>query len=601
MHFTGSEDEDDESDANRARQRRQAKKAEQAQDGQIGMSELDKLFSKLGPVQPNPPPNPDGALQSSDAKSANIILEYLNGGGAQAKANTVETVDASKLNGKELLATLFASVSGSNASGVSIPPPPQSQMTGFRFPQQSVPAALAQAQETRHMFMDPEILSPKPSAAALPQILSASTLHNLMGLPTDSSRSPSRASTSASSQAQSPYSSRAKNGNKYSPSSSGAHRSKERGYIADRGEDDGGISEASTGIESDGQAGVIFGPPLNRGSAPHSLVSRPSFLNVTSSGGSNAGALKGDATPRARSERLESSLSASPPQAAHSQSRQQRPTAGSQALSEQSIMTIVEGSMRKAPTKQSQHKESAPAQTSFRSGADFWPHEESAKSTASAHRVEVPEQRDSGEVVELDFSEISVLNDPKALEARANGSVAGSRGKDRQTTKVAKGKTTGLTSVSKVNGKGTHQESTAGQSSSENDRRSRNTDTKKVDSGSSSIVGKSNGSVAATSTASSSTPSALASPSMQSAKIKAPILVNPQTAEGVLMGEVMQSVSKMREGPALEKNAFIREVLTLIHVSGFISQEYYQLTLLLQTDKGFTDKLYQSYLSQCSH
>ncbi|KLO16135.1 hypothetical protein SCHPADRAFT_926769 [Schizopora paradoxa] len=566
MHFTASEGEDDESDDDRARQRRQVRKAEQAQDSQIGMSELDKLFSKLGPVQSNPPPNPDASLPSSEANATNIILDYLNGSGAQVKATPVETVETSKLKGKELLATMFASVTGSSsASSASIQPQQQVQMTGFRFPQQSVPAGFTQAQETRHMFMDPEILSPKPSAAALPQILSASTLHNLMGLPTDSSRSPSRTSTSASSQAQSPYSSRAKNGNKYSPSSSGAHRSKERGYIADRGEDDGGISEASTGIESDGQAGVIFGPPLNRGSAPHSLVSRPSFLNVTSSGGSNAGALKGDATPRARSERLESSLSASPPQAPHSQLRQQRPTAGSQALSEQSIMTVVESSMRKGPAKPPQHRESAPGQTPFRSGADFWPHDESARSNATVRRTEVAEEQDPGEVVELDFSEISVLNDPRALEARVNVAVAGSRVKDRQTIKTAKGKATMATSTSNANGKAIHPDSVAGQSSSENDRRSRKTDTKKVDSSSSIIVGKSNGSVATTSTASSSTPSALASPSTQNAKIKVPTLVSPQTAEGVLMGEVMQSVSKLREGPTLEKNAFIREVLTLIH------------------------------------
>lgn len=577
MNFTASEGEDDEPENDRARQRRQGKKPEQAPEGPIGMTELDKLFAKLGPVQPNPSSNTDASLPASESKPVNLILDYLNAGSTQAKASPI---DPAKLTGKELLDTIFASVAVSdNTSSPPVQSQQQTLMTGFRFPQPPAPTNnFTQAQETRHMFMDPEILSPKPSAAALPQILSASTLHNLMGIPTDSSRSPSRASTSASSQAQSPYGTRTKNGNKYSPSSSGAHRSKERGYIADRGEDDGGVSEASTGIESDGQAGVIFGPPLNRGSAPHTLVSRASFLSVTSSGGTNTGALKGDATPRARSERLDSSLPASPPQPSHSQLRQQRPAAGSQALSEQSIMTVVEGSMRKAP-KQLQHRESAPAQTSFRSGADFWPHEESARSQANAQRPEVVEQQDSGDVVELDFSEISVLNDPKALEARATGTAVASRGKERQTNKPVKSKPVTVTSASKVNGKGAHQDSATGHSSSESDRRSRNKGTKKVDSGSSSSIAKPNGSLATSSAASSSTPSALASPSVQSTKIKVPALVTPQSAEDMLMGEVMRSDSGMREGPALEKNAFIREILTLIHVSGVFPRDCSQLTL----------------------
>jgi len=497
------------------------------------------------------------------------------------KAASTETV---KLTGKALLDSMFASVAASDStSNVPVQSQQQTPMASFRFPQSLAPTNLTRAQDSRHMFMDPEILSPKPSAAALPQILSASTLHSLMGIPTDSSRSPSRTSTSTSSQAQSPYGSRTKNGNTYSPSSSGAHRSRERGYIADRGEDDGGVSEASTGIESDGQAGVIFGPPLNRGSVPHSLVSRSSFLSVTSSGGTSAGALKGDATPRARSERLDSSLPSSPPQMSHSQSRQQRPT-GSQALSEQSIMTVVEGSTRKVP-KQSQPKE--PAQTPFRSGAEFWPHDET-KSQANARRAEFVEQQDAGDVVELDFSEISVLNDPKALEARANGGALATRGKDRQISKAAaKGKQTTVTSAPKANGIGPHQRqedgaSANGLSSNEGDRRSRNKDTKKVILGVSSNIVKPNGSLTS-STASSSTPSALASPSGQNPKTQVATLVTPQLAENVLMGEVMRTDPRTREGPALEKNAFIREILTLIH-----------------TDKAFTEKLYQSYLSQSS-
>lgn len=126
------------------------------------------------------------------------------------------------------------------------------------------------------------IYSPKPSSAILPQILTADVIHELMGMPR------SESSTSSS----------------YSPSSTGAGakkkvtKDKDRGYIADRGEDDG-LSESSNGCEPD--VDVEEDERLKNSRVAATSISRSTFLSAGSS--SSSINLKGDTTPRARSER----------------------------------------------------------------------------------------------------------------------------------------------------------------------------------------------------------------------------------------------------------------------------------------------------------
>lgn len=644
------------------------------QHQQQGMSELDKLFAKLGPTaQPTGlPTSPAHSNGTSVGGNNNSIMQMLNGSFTSPPrgvnslhqlpsntgpptASTVAPPPLPPQTGIALLNSMFASVSGNiaspSASQQSLPASSSVRQPPFRgagnhdgsfpfqFPSPPAISAVAVPQHNMGTNGSPmQILSPKPSAGGLPQILTTSVLHELMGLPVSSSsgtrsRSDSRTSTSASSQSQHKYytGSQAQNANtvsaypnhspssassakntyqyQYSPSSAGARRSRERGYIADRGEDDGGLSEEeSTGVESEA-------PPesssvqASRAPLPHTLVPRASFI---SSGGSSSGVgVKGDATPRARSERL------SEPHTPGSQTRTPaaRPAIGQATMSETHVQTVAAttGPSARRPGRGGSIPAPAPASAPatargtmpmpFQAGSDLWPGEAprsadartttttitssaggaSGNSNSNGARAAVEDAGD--DIVELDFSEIGVLEDLRALESKAgHGGIA--RGKkvgrkDAGTKVQSQQATPGSGSGSVANGT-EHSEPTSNLASpakdKEGEKRGRGKKEKKTLSTpapaatplTATIVNGTSTHAPPSSSASTTSLKSITSTGTVTSKASAasPSAVTPALAKDLLLEQVVRSgLNSASQKPALEKVAFIREVLTLIHVS----------------------------------
>ena len=411
---------------------------------QSNVSELDQLFSKLTaseapPAVPTPPTAP--ALQNP-------------------------------LSGKALLDSMFASVAV---------PPSQETGTVQKLTLQQLGLAPPVSSPPENM----EIISPKPSAAGLPQILTTDVIDELMGLPSSDSRSASRSSTSAS------YVE-----NPRSPKTTGTRRrNKEGGYIADFGEDDGGTSEASTNIDPSVPTSESIMERLLPGT-------RTTFLSAGNN--SSAGSLKGDATPRARTEQLGH---ASPPGATHTVSAGATP-----------------GLSKKGPSepKQATRTVSAPStvRIPFQSGAELWPSGDSSVS-------ESVKEEESGEVVELDFSEIGALDDIQSFGAKAPTS-------GRKDVKPkGKAKVNGATAMPNgIRAKGGP--STAGKGVAAKGQREKN---------------------------------GIKSP-VNVPQIAGPADARQDVVARSLRSALVASNLLTADGQSLSRNAFIREVLTLIHVSG---------------------------------
>ncbi|KAI5118601.1 hypothetical protein M0805_004176 [Coniferiporia weirii] len=462
------------------------------------MSELDQLFSKLAPVTPSPPdPTPPAPQQP--------------------------------LSGLALLNTMFASVSDSAI--------PQSngkltlQQLGFA-PAVSTPPH------------DLEILSPKPSAAALPQILTADVIHELMGLPLSDSRSASRTSVFA------PASEHPR-----SPSSAGAYGSKERGYFADRGEDDG-VSEASTSQDLENDVNTSVLGRLAPGT-------RPSFLSAASSG--SVPSLNGDATPRARMEPL--GLASPPtrarPGAAHTVSETQTLALG---------VGMAPGARKPvAKVANGSRTVSAPStvRVPFQSGAELWPNGASEASTSASSNSVDGEETDGDEVVELDFSEIGMLDDMRAFEAKGSGRGRKAEGSIRPKEKMNGTQAIGAQTNGSIPARPMRQEKRP--SKKQNPEGSAKT-------GNENPIAPQNGTMRVNTDSRPSTPS---SGSIVKSPLQAPIRpagVLRDVAEGSLRAALVDSGLLRANGQVLERNAFMREVLMLIH-----------------TDKSFVDRLYQTY------
>ncbi|KAL5498729.1 hypothetical protein ACEPAH_2084 [Sanghuangporus vaninii] len=428
---------------------------------QSNLSELDQLFSKLAaseapPPDPTPPAPPPAQLP---------------------------------LSGKALLDSMFASVAT---------PPSQPSTAGQKLTLQQLGLAPPVSSPPENM----EILSPKPSAAGLPQILTTDVIDELMGFPSSDSRSASRSSASASNV-----------GHPRSPSSAGAHRSKERGYVADFGEDDGGTSEASTNVDPDMQTSESILERLLPGA-------RTTFLSAGSN--TSTGSLKGDATPRARTEQLghTSPSVKSPPDVTHTVS------AGA-----------VPAMNKKGPVQPNQVSRTVSAPSTvripFQSGVELWPSSESS----SAELMSVA--GDSNEVVELDFSEIGALDDMRAFEAKAQSPARG-----RETKFKEKVKANGTSAMPNgVHAKGPRS-SAADKGVNVKGPRERNG---------------------------------------VNLPTNVPQIVTPTDARQDVVGRSLRSALVASnlltaDGQTLSRNAFVREVLTLIH-----------------TDSKFVDKLYQAY------
>ncbi|EJD05598.1 uncharacterized protein FOMMEDRAFT_139003 [Fomitiporia mediterranea MF3/22] len=439
---------------------------------QTNMSELDQLFSKLATTEQS---LPDQTPQAPQAP----------------------------LSGQALLNTMFASVSEPkilrrrpNEAGQKL----TLQQLGLAPPVCTPPDNM-------------EIISPKPSTAGLPQILTTDVIHELMGMPSSDSRSASRSSTSAS-LLEHPR----------SPSSAGAHRSKERGYIADFGEDDGGTSESSMNIDLDQSMSRSIMERLLPGTRSSVSNSR----NTRSSG-----ALKGDATPRARVEQLGyvSPPNKPRPVPMHAASEANTRSLGIGAAPHTSRNSDAQSGVTNRTV-------SAPStvRVPFQSSEELWP---SGKSKMLPIPAAVVDELavEVEEVVELDFSEIGKLDDIRAFETK---SVNAARGRD------ARGK-----EKAKANG----------------------------------VLSAQNGVHAAGPTPANASKHGLNASHSNGAGVKSGIGASQSLADsrqdtvGRSLHAALQDSNLITgNGQALNRNAFVREVLTLIH-----------------TDKKFVDKMYQAY------
>lgn len=538
-------------------------------DTQSGTSGLDHLFAKLAAsasttsqdLTPTLAPPTQTRQVVLPSTTANSILEMLG------RSNQPPSVPQGPLSGQALLTNMFASVA-SAAGQPTKPLLPAENFAQFRFPTQSSTVSSPP--------QDMEILSPKPNNAALPQILTADVIHELMGFPSSSSRSTSRISTSNSEQSHvaSSVQPQAQNVTRpRTPSSAGAPRSKERGYIADRGEDDGGVSEASTGM--DGEMVIDRHHSQDRGLGPRTLGARSSFLSATSTGSN--GSLKGDTTPRAQQgrglESMPSHLSL------NSQKSGRTMQSVSDALAAGPSNRGGQASSRTVPAPVP-----APDHAPFMAGSEIWPQTQASRTSGKGDKRNGNAEEPDG-IMELDFSEIRVLDDLQAFEAKGAGGHGKEKGKGRdkdrgrrEPTSKPKEKEGEKTINSPAIGPVTpsvnekDRQRHGGKPSRREKERQAGTATP-ADEG---VV------FSETTTPPRNLTNGNSSSSMTTIKriAQSPITssVGPDLAKGVLLNELSRSgmLSKSEgqaigrlssAGPVLDKNTFMQQVLTLIHVS----------------------------------
>ncbi|KAJ6572007.1 hypothetical protein B0H19DRAFT_1132175 [Mycena capillaripes] len=322
-------------------------------------SELDKLFAKMRTA---PSPLPPPKLSSSPA--------------ASARSTSTMTV-----------ASLFAALNGADPVETAPPTSPTSR-SGIPLLDSIFASATANAGPSNPTPAEPiPIHSPTPSTSVLlPQILNHEVITTLLGLPP--SRSASASSTSYNSDALSHTSSQ-EGDNEYEESP-GSNRH--------AGSD--GFSESSTVLDPDAEldeelqaAGASAGRPLLSVPAPRADTRN---LPVNGAGGARVngmGRVHGDVTPRAPPQALlgvNGHRSAAP-------SRVPVPP----PLSEPSGSTSTIRPYSQAPGRHS----SAP----FVASSELWP-----GSRAPVDDSEV-DPLEEGEIVELDFEDTSALSDPDAF------------------------------------------------------------------------------------------------------------------------------------------------------------------------------------------
>lgn len=521
-----------------------------------GVSGLDHLFAKLAasaslhdlfPPFENDPPSQ--TVQPST--TANSILEVLS------RSNQPPAAPQGPLSGQALLNNMFASVASSTGQSSQRPLLPADNNAQFRFPSHTSTVSSPP--------QDMEILSPKPNNAALPQILTADVIHELMGFPSSSSRSTSRISTSNSEQSQSASSVQPQAQNvtrPRTPSSAGAPRSKERGYIADRGEDDGGVSEASTGME--GEMVVDRQHTQDRGLGSRALGARSSFLSATNTGSN--GSLKGDTTPRAQQGRgLESMPS-------HLSLNSQK--SGRAMLSQSVSDALAAGPSTKGgqafPSRTVPAPVPAPERAPFMADSELWPQTQASRTSGKEdkHNGKV---EDFDGIMELDFSEIRVLDDPQAFETNGAGGHGKEKGKGRDKDRARREPTS--RPKDKEKDKTNYSQGSGPVSSSANERdRQRGKSSRREKERLAGTATPANESVVFTEI---TTPprnltngnsSSSISTIKRSAQSPLTSSVAPDLAKGVLLNEISRSGASS-VGPVLDKNTFMQQVLTLIHVS----------------------------------
>ncbi|KAJ6578616.1 hypothetical protein B0H10DRAFT_2101375 [Mycena sp. CBHHK59/15] len=370
---------------------------------------------KYGPDRP-PPPNPHLRTTSpspppeTHTSDQGLDRSFPSGSGSEldklfAKLGSATSASPSspKSTSQMTIASLFASLGSADAQECSNSPPPPAR-SGIPL----LDSIFASAEPTT-------IYSPTPTTSVLhPQILNQEVITTLLGLPP--SRSASASSTSYSSDTRSHPSSR-EGDNEYEESR-GSNAGRRRGFL---GSD--GFSESSTVLDPEADeelqaAGASAGRPLL--SVHVQQVDTP---GVNGAGGlkvNGKGRMHGDVTPRA------------PAPAQLVNGHRPRPSTPPRAPVQLPV-TVLSASASTIRPSQSQRQ--TPASSSprkqpsmpFAPSSELWPY---AHGPAASAAAEMDEPED-GEIVELDFEDTSALSDPDAFRqvqqrARRNGEASAS-------------------------------------------------------------------------------------------------------------------------------------------------------------------------------
>ncbi|KAF7348501.1 hypothetical protein MVEN_01367600 [Mycena venus] len=328
-------------------------------------SELDKLFAKMRTaVAPVPPTSPARSATTTSTSTATMTV-----------------------------ASLFAALNGSDAAA----PPPTPTSSGIPlldsiFASAAAPTAAESAAIPIH--------SPTPTTGTSPQILNHEVITSLLGLPP--SRSASAVSTSYSSDAD-------VRSHTTTSSREGDNEYEDGGAPGHAGSD--GFSESSTVLETDPDAegdgqqttvGSSAGRPLLSMRTPRTNTRSlpPPSLNGGSAGPAagvgkvnGKGRVHGDVTPRAPIPGLPSAISVNGHRGGPS--RAPAPVPPPMAMSD-SAATV---------RPQSQ------VQPAFAASSELWPGGAAVDDSAEPDE----DGLEDGEIVELDFEDTSALSDPDAL------------------------------------------------------------------------------------------------------------------------------------------------------------------------------------------
>ncbi|KAF5383213.1 hypothetical protein D9615_004955 [Tricholomella constricta] len=554
-----------------------------------GASEIDKLFANAK-IEPTPVLTPASALQlpTSTSKMTVESLFAALGGSDLMQVNDHRTSSAASLptlssttssTGISLLDSIFASAHTSR--------PATTQPTTT----QPQPAPIT-------------IYSPAPTTSSLPQILNQDVISTLLGLPPSRTASAASASTTYSTGAQSHPSSR--EGDNEDDSDHGSSRPR-------AGSDDDGYSESSTVLDPEAEndeelqaAGASAGRPLL---AEYGLVAVNGHNhNHPQQRERQNGRMHGDVTPRARMNGFITPLFAS--RALHnnnsSSNHAARFTGGSSVPPAVHASSSSTGRPQSQPLPNTHHMETqqqAQAQPApqgvtpgteralvpFEPDSELWPYPRASG-----------ESRDGGggtggegdEILELDFADTSALSDMETFRR----AVQTRRGVGEHVGVEGGGGAEGTSKKGRKKGK----KERAAEQVRLREEIERSWDVPAVAPGAGGYYG--NGEQRLPSTAS---PSPCPSPELPQTGsgstarsggarphqaramngATASRVGNPTSGTGkqeAVRDSVVAAVSARRfDAPALERNDFVREVLTLIH-----------------TDKAFVDSLYREYTNR---
>ncbi|KAJ7201683.1 hypothetical protein GGX14DRAFT_464666 [Mycena pura] len=354
-------------------------------------SELDRLFAKLAGGQ---------------AASASAAV-CPSPSRPKSKATPSRSTSAATVT----VASLFATVNGANIHDEEADAP-QSPVTGIPL----LDSIFASATPPNAA---PTIHSPTPTASTVtPQILNHEVITSLLGLP------PSRsASASSAAHSDSRSHSTSREGDNEYEESPGSNSGGDRVHL---GSD--GFSESSTVLDPEADldeelptAGTSAGRPLLSASATRTEA-RHDYTHVQANTPrvNGKGRLHGDVTPRAPV----------PPSITNGRVHKPHPP----------VPPPTSDAMESTAVRPSQVPEQAPIPTSstFAASSELWPYS----------RAPVDDTAEDGDIVELDFADTSALSDPDAFlevqrRARRNpnadsadktpdGASAGKRGKGRR-------------------------------------------------------------------------------------------------------------------------------------------------------------------------